>query len=114
MREYRTNTCGELRKENIGNSVKLAGWVQKIRNLGAMTFIDLRDEFGITQIVIQDNEVLEKVKSDLTTECCIMIEGNVVERASKNDKIPTGDIEYVVAQGLEEISTSEIKKCYFN
>lgn len=100
MREYRTNTCGELRKENIGNSVKLAGWVQKIRNLGAMTFIDLRDEFGITQIVIQDNEVLEKVKSDLTTECCIMIEGNVVERASKNDKIPTGDIE-VVANNIE-------------
>ena len=100
MREYRTNTCGELIKENIGNSVKLAGWVQKIRNLGAMTFIDLRDEFGITQIVIQDNEVLEKVKSDLTTECCIMVEGNVVERASKNDKMPTGDIE-VVANNIE-------------
>lgn len=100
MREYKTNTCGELRKENIGNSVKLAGWVQKIRNLGAMTFIDLRDEFGITQIVIQDNEVLEKVKSDLTTECCIMVEGNVVERASKNDKMPTGDIE-VVANNIE-------------
>ena len=100
MREYRTNTCGELRKENIGNSVKLAGWVQKIRNLGAMTFIDLRDEFGITQIVIQDNKVLEKVKADLTTECCIMIEGNVVERASKNDKMPTGDIE-VVANNIE-------------
>ncbi len=100
MNEYRTDTCGELRKENIGNSVKLAGWVQKIRNLGAMTFIDLRDEFGITQIVIQDNDVLEKVKADLTTECCIMIEGNVVERASKNDKIPTGDIE-VVANNIE-------------
>lgn len=100
MREYRTNTCGELRKENIGNSVKLAGWVQKIRNLGAMTFIDLRDEFGITQIVIQDNEVLEKVKADLTTECCTMVEGNVVERASKNDKMPTGDIE-VVANNIE-------------
>ena len=100
MSEYRTNTCGELRKENIGNSVKLAGWVQKIRNLGAMTFIDLRDEFGITQIVIQDNQVLEKVKADLTTECCIMVEGNVVERANKNDKMPTGDIE-VVANNIE-------------
>ena len=100
MSEYRTNTCGELRKENIGSSVKLAGWIQKIRNLGAMTFIDLRDEFGITQIVIQDNEVLEKVKSDLTTECCIKVEGNVVERASKNDKMPTGDIE-VVANNIE-------------
>lgn len=100
MSEYRTNTCGELRKENIGNSVKLAGWVQKIRNLGAMTFIDLRDEFGITQIVIQDSQVLEKVKADLTTECCIMVEGNVVERANKNDKMPTGDIE-VVANNIE-------------
>lgn len=100
MNEYRTNTCGELRKENIGSSVKLAGWVQKIRNLGAMTFIDLRDEFGITQIVIQENVVLEKVKADLTTECCIMVEGNVVERASKNDKMPTGDIE-VVANYIE-------------
>ncbi len=100
MSEYRTNTCGELRKENIGSSVKLAGWVQKIRNLGAMTFIDLRDEFGITQIVIQDNEVLEKVKADLTTECCIMVEGNVVERASKNDKMSTGDVE-VVANNIE-------------
>lgn len=100
MSEYRTNTCGELRKENIGSNVKLAGWVQKIRNLGAMTFIDLRDEFGITQIVIQDNDVLEKVKADLTTECCIKVEGNVVERASKNDKMLTGDIE-VVANNIE-------------
>ncbi len=98
MNEYRTNTCGELRKENIGSNVKLSGWVQKIRNLGAMTFIDLRDEFGITQIVIQDNEVLDKVKADLTTECCIKVEGNVVERASKNDKMPTGDIEVVVSK----------------
>ena len=59
---YRTKTCGELKKESIGQTVELAGWVQKIRNLGGMVFIDLRDEFGITQITIQDEKLQEEVK----------------------------------------------------
>ncbi len=69
---YRTKTCGELNKENIGQTVELAGWVQKIRNLGGMVFIDLRDEFGITQITIQDEKLQEEVK-EINTESCIHI-----------------------------------------
>lgn len=88
MNEYRTNTCGELRITNVGQTVKLAGWVAKIRNLGGMTFIDLRDEFGVTQIIIE-NENQDKLCKDLVTECCIKVEGKVVERTSKNDKMKT-------------------------
>ena len=95
MNEYRNANCGELRIENVGKEVKLAGWIQKIRNLGGMTFIDLRDEFGVTQIVMENREEFESVKLDLNTESCIMIEGKVIERASKNGKMPTGDIEVV-------------------
>ena len=66
MNEYRTHNCGELRIENKGQEVKLAGWVQKIRNLGKMQFIDLRDEFGITQIIISDNDEMCNKTKDLT------------------------------------------------
>lgn len=90
---YRDYNCGELNIKNVGETVKLAGWVQRIRNLGAMKFIDLRDEFGITQAVISD---LEKVKEELVTECVISVEGKVVERTNKNNKIPTGEIEIEV------------------
>ena len=96
---YRTHNLGELNISNVGNKVELGGWIQKIRNLGGMIFIDLRDEFGITQIVINDEE-LQKQAKDLNTESCIHIEGKVVERASKNLKIPTGEIE-VVASKIE-------------
>ena len=93
--EYRTNNCGELRITDVGKEVRLAGFVQTIRNLGKMMFIDLRDEFGITQIVISDVAGLEEQIKDVTKECTITISGKVVERSSKNDKIPTGDIEVV-------------------
>jgi len=97
MNEYRTHNCGELRIENVGQTVKLAGWVQKIRDLGKMKFIDLRDEFGITQIIVDDSEeMLEKMK-DLTTECSVSIDGTVSERSSKNKDIPTGDIEIIAS-----------------
>ena len=96
---YRTKNLGELRIENIGETVELAGWVQKIRNLGAMVFIDLRDEDGITQIVVNDEKLQEQVK-DIVKESCIHISGKVVERASKNPKMPTGDIE-VIAEEIE-------------
>lgn len=69
---YRTKTCGELNIKNINEQVELAGWIQKIRDLGAMIFIDLRDEFGITQVVISNEELKLKAK-ELTTESCIHI-----------------------------------------
>ncbi len=89
---YRTKTCGELTIKNVGEEVELAGWIQKIRDLGGMIFIDLRDEFGKTQIVIHDEKLQEEVK-EYTTESCIHINGKVVERSSTNNKIPTGEIE---------------------
>ena len=89
MSKYRTNNCGELRISDVGKTVKLAGWVQTIRNLGAMKFIDLRDEYGITQVVISAEMDLK----DIVTESAIGVTGVVIERASKNNKIPTGDIE---------------------
>lgn len=69
---YRTKTCGELKINNVEETVELAGWIQKIRNLGGMIFIDLRDEFGITQIVIDDKHLQEQAK-ELNTESCIHI-----------------------------------------
>ena len=91
--EYRTHNCGELRIKNIGENVKISGWVQRIRNLGGMKFIDLRDQFGITQIIISENSELQKKIEDLVTECVICVEGKVSERTNKNNKIPTGEIE---------------------
>lgn len=100
MHEYRTHNCSELRIEDIGKQVKLSGWIQKIRNLGGMQFIDLRDQFGITQIVINNEEKIQAQTKNLTTECTICVTGKVVERASKNSKMPTGDIE-IVAENIE-------------
>lgn len=91
--QYKNHNCGELNIKNVGQIVKLAGWVQRIRNLGAMKFIDLRDEFGITQIVISNSEVIKNIENNLVTECVISVEGEVLERQSKNNKIPTGEIE---------------------
>jgi len=93
MNKYRTHNCGELRIENKGQKVKIAGWVQRIRNLGGMKFIDLRDQYGITQIIISENEEIQKQAAELVTECTISVEGTVLERSSKNNKIPTGEIE---------------------
>ena len=96
---YRTKNCGELNIKNVGETVELAGWIQKMRNLGGMIFIDLRDEFGITQIVLNDEKLQEEAK-ELNSETCIHIEGKIVERSNKNKKIPTGEIE-VVASKIE-------------
>ena len=96
---YRTKTCGELNLSNVNEEVELSGWIQKIRNLGGMVFIDLRDEEGITQIVVNDEKLEEQIKT-YSTESCINILGQVVERSSKNTKIPTGEIE-VVAKKIE-------------
>ena len=97
---YRTHNCGELNIKNVGQEVRLSGWVQRIRNLGAMKFIDLRDQYGITQIVISDDEKFKEQINDIVTECVICIHGIVVERSNKNNKIPTGEIE-IDAQKIE-------------
>ena len=96
---YRTHNLGELNIKNIGEEVELSGWIQKIRNLGGMVFIDLRDQFGITQIVVNDEKLQEQAK-EFTTESCIHICGKVVERSNKNPKMATGEIE-VVANKME-------------
>ena len=89
---YRNHNCGELNIKNIGENVMLAGWVQRIRNLGSMQFVDLRVEFGITQIVIASEELKCKME-EINPESVISITGNVVERSNKNLNIPTGEIE---------------------
>ena len=97
---YRTHTCGELNIANVNQEVRLSGWVQRIRNLGAMRFIDLRDQYGITQIVVSDNEEIQKQLDGVYTEAVIQVNGKVVERSNKNSKIPTGEIE-VIAEKIE-------------
>ena len=85
---HRNKNCGELNIKNVGEEVVIAGWVQRIRNLGSMMFIDLRDQFGITQIVVNDNSA-----DGIVTECVLQVKGNVIERSNKNSKISTGEIE---------------------
>ena len=95
---YRSHTCGELRSSNIGLKVLLSGWVQKSRDLGGMTFVDLRDRYGVTQLafnVDDEKELTEKARK-LGREFVVQIEGEVIERSSKNKNISTGDIEIKV------------------
>ena len=96
---YRTHTCGELRICNAGQEVTLAGWVQRSRKLGGMTFIDLRDRYGITQLVVEAtaDATLVEAASSLGREYVIQVTGKVVERESKNAKMPTGDIEIILS-----------------
>ena len=97
---YRTHTCGELRAEHINQTVTLAGWVQKSRDLGSMTFVDLRDRYGITQCVfnVEDNNDLAKKAQEIGREFVVQITGKVIERSSKNPNMPTGDIEIAVQE----------------
>lgn len=105
---YRTHTCGELRTEQIGEKVTLSGWVQKTRELGGMTFVDLRDRYGITQLVFDDSknlQVAEEIQK-IGREFVIKVKGKVIERESKNNKIPTGNIEIMVEE-LTILNASE-------
>ena len=96
---YRTKTCGELRIANVGEEVTLAGWVQRIRKMGGMTFIDLRDRYGITQLVFNDERAdLCEQANRLGREFVIQVTGKVEERSSKNAKMDTGDVEILVEQ----------------
>ncbi len=97
---YRNRTCGELRLSNLGESIILAGWVQRTRKMGGMTFVDLRDRYGITQLVFNnelDAELCEKA-NHLGREFVIQIKGTVAERSAKNSNMPTGDIEIMVSE----------------
>ena len=97
---YRTSTCGELRLADAGKTVTLAGWVQRVRKMGGMSFVDLRDRYGITQLVFNENDDKELCDqaNRLGREFCIQVTGNVNERQSKNSNLPTGDIEIIVTQ----------------
>ena len=97
---YRTKTCGELRLSDVGQTVTLAGWVQSVHNLGALTFIDLRDRYGITQLAFTEDssEELKKQAAKLGREFVIQATGKVEERYSKNKNLPTGEIEILVSE----------------
>jgi aspartyl-tRNA synthetase len=97
---YRTNTCGELDMDKVGQDVILCGWIQKSRDLGGMTFIDLRDRYGITQLVFnmdKNSELCERARK-LGREFVVQVHGSVRERSNKNLKIATGEIEIDVEE----------------
>ena len=106
---FRTHTCGELKIDSVGKDVVLAGWVQRSRNLGGMTFIDLRDRYGITQLAfnVDQNPSLAQQAGKLGREYVIQVSGTVVERSSKNKNMPTGDIELVVDK-LEILNAAKL------
>ncbi|MCR4559940.1 MAG: aspartate--tRNA ligase [Bacteroidales bacterium] len=106
---YRTHNCGELRASDINKTVTLCGWVQRVRNLGGMTFVDLRDRYGITQLVfnMENNAALCEAARKLGREFVVQATGNVTERSSKNKDIPTGEIEIIVST-LNILNKSEI------
>jgi aspartyl-tRNA synthetase len=96
----RTHTCGELRLEDVGKEVVLCGWLQRSRDLGGMTFIDLRDRYGLTQLAfnMETNAPLCEQARELGREYVLQVKGKVAERSSKNPKMPTGDIEIIVSE----------------
>ncbi len=104
---YRSHTCGELRIADTGKQVTLSGWVQRVRNLGGMSFIDIRDRYGVTQVVVDDasSQDVKDISAQLGREYVIQVSGVVVERASKNSKISTGDIE-VRAEAIKILNPS--------
>lgn len=106
---YRDKTCGELRHSDAGSDAVLAGWVQRTRKMGGMTFVDIRDRYGITQVVFNNeiNRELTELANSLGREYVVRIKGKVAERFSKNPNMPTGEIE-VIADSLEVLNTSEI------
>lgn len=106
---YRTHTCGELRLANIGENVTLSGWVQRTRKMGGMTFVDLRDRYGITQLVFNNeiNASLCDQANKLGREYVLQVKGVVSERSSKNSKVSTGDIEIIVSE-MQILNTAQV------
>lgn len=105
----RTHNNGELRISDVGKTVELKGWVAKKRNLGALVFIDLRDRYGITQIVL--NESMEEISREIKNEYVLHVVGKVIERSSKNPNLPTGDIEIEVTS-IDIINTAKVTPIY--
>jgi len=106
---YRSHTCGELNAEHIGNTVTLSGWVQKVRNKGFMIWVDLRDRYGLTQLIFDEersSEELMQQAGNLAREFVIQVTGEVIEREAKNPNIPTGEIE-VLVQDFKILNTSK-------
>jgi aspartyl-tRNA synthetase len=106
---FRSKTCGELTLANVGESVILAGWVQKTRKMGGMTFVDMRDRYGVTQVVFNDENdaALCEESNKLGREWVIQVKGIVTERSNKNKNIPTGEIE-ITAQSLTVLNAAEV------
>ncbi len=98
---YRTHTCGELRINDINKEITLAGWVQTIRKFGSITFVDLRDRYGITQLLFNEKLTEQLDANPLGREFVLQVKGTVNERSNKNANIPTGDIEIIVTQNLK-------------
>ena len=109
MHQYRTNNCGELTQDNIGNHVKLSGWIHSKRDHGSLLFIDLRDQFGITQVVVDKKNKIFSLLDDLKIESVITVVGEVVARSSEtvNSKITTGNIEVSVEE-MKVISKANV------
>ena len=106
---FRTHTCGELSAKNTGEKVTLAGWVQHLRDLGQMVFIDLRDRYGVTQLAFNEKSAagLMEAAKKLGREYVVQAEGTVIERASKNPSNPTGEVELFVEK-LTVLNESEV------
>ena len=106
---YRSNTCGELRLSDAGKTVTLAGWIQRSRKMGGMTFVDMRDRYGVTQVVFnnESDAALCEAANHLGREFVIQVTGVVAERSSKNMNIPTGEIE-IIAQSLTVLNKSDV------
>jgi aspartyl-tRNA synthetase len=106
---YRSHTCGELRISNVNETVRLSGWVQRVRNLGGMTFIDLRDRYGITQLVVNnesDHPLSQEVRA-IGREYVVQVDGKVAERSSKNMKMPTGEVEINI-ESLKILNSADL------
>lgn len=106
---FRTKTCGELRLSDAGGNVTLAGWVQRVRKMGGMTFLDLRDRYGLTQVVFdqESNPELHEAANHLGREFVVQVSGTVSERTSKNANLPTGEIE-IIAKELKVLNRSDV------
>ena len=106
---YRNTTCGELRLSDVGREVVIAGWVQRVRKMGGMIFVDVRDRYGITQVVFNNdvNKELCEAASRLGREYVVQVTGRVDERQSKNPNMPTGDIE-IIAAALNVLNSSDV------
>ena len=105
---YRDTTCGELRLSDAGKNARIAGWVQRVRKMGGMTFVDIRDRYGITQVVFSpENEQLFNTANSIGREYVVQIEGKVAERSSKNPNLPTGEIE-IIAEAIKILNKSEV------